>query len=429
MCSLPPKNKNSTTQIKRRAMKIHEYQAKELLQRFGVPVLFNKVAFDSATVGQITHDDFASRGVDVVVIKAQVHAGGRGKGTIYDINSGDAKEVFGKTVKGVNVVVGDNIADKAYQYAEAMLGNKLITIQTGAEGTIVNRLLIEEGCKIKNEYYAGIVLDRKSSKNTIMVSTEGGVEIEKVAEETPELIIKEAIEPGFGLSDFQARRLGFALKLEGKAFKEFVVFIKNLANAYEKLDCSLLEINPLVQTEDDSIIALDAKINFDDNAIFRHPEYIEMRDESEESPLEVEAAKYDLNYIKLDGNVGCMVNGAGLAMATMDMIQLSGGSPANFLDVGGGANPTRIANAFRIMMSDENVKAVLIKIFGGIVRCDKVADGIVQALKTVEVNVPLIIRLDGTNAEEGGETLRNSGLKFQVARTISEAAKMINEVV
>jgi succinyl-CoA synthetase beta subunit len=310
-----------------------------------------------------------------------------------------------------------------------MLGNKLVTIQTGAAGSIVHRLFIEEGVNIAKEFYASIVLDRQTGKNIIMVSTAGGMEIEKVAEETPHLIIKEHIDPSKGFQGYQARRLAFGLGLSGDAYKNFLVFIDRLVKAYEDMDCSLMEINPLVMTTDGKIIALDAKINFDDNALFRHPEFLELRDISEEAPLEVEASNYDLNYIKLDGNVGCMVNGAGLAMSTMDMIQLSGGSPANFLDVGGGANVKRISNAFRIMMSDPNVEAVLINIFGGIVRCDKVADGIMEALKTVVVDVPIIVRLDGTNAIQAAKTLKNSGMKFKVATTFEEAAKMVTEVV
>jgi succinyl-CoA synthetase beta subunit len=289
--------------------------------------------------------------------------------------------------------------------------------------------MIEEGVSIAKEFYAGIVLDRESGRNVVMCSTEGGMEIEKVAAESPEKILKEQIDPSIGFQTFQARRLGFGLGLKGDSFKHFVSFIEKLVNAYEKLDCSLLEINPMVQTTDNRIIALDAKMNFDDNGLFRHPEISDLRDTDEESPLEVLASKYNLNYIKLDGNVGCMVNGAGLAMATMDLIKLSGGTPANFLDVGGGANPERISNAFRIMLSDKNVKAVLINIFGGIVRCDKVADGIVQAMQSVAVEVPVIVRLDGTNAKEAAETLRNSGLKFKTAMTFEEAAKFVTEVI
>jgi succinyl-CoA synthetase beta subunit len=310
-----------------------------------------------------------------------------------------------------------------------MLNNKLVTIQTGEAGSIINRLLIEDGVAIEKEFYAGIVLDRATGMNTIMVSTEGGVEIEEVAAKTPEKIIKEAIDPKIGFQAYQARSLAFGLGLEGKAFKSFLKTISALVKAYEDLDASLMEINPLVLTKDDEVIALDAKMTFDENAIFRHKEYESLRDITEEDELEVEASKYDLNYMKLDGNVGCMVNGAGLAMATMDMIQMSGGEPANFLDVGGGANVERIANAFRIMMSDPNVEAVLINIFGGIVRCDKVAEGIIQALNTVDVDVPVIVRLDGTNAVEGAEALKNSGLEFKVGTNFEEAAKLVNEVV
>jgi succinyl-CoA synthetase beta subunit len=409
-------------------MKIHEYQAKELLKKFDVPVLKNKIVFDAETAGRIAYEEFESQGTNVIVVKAQVHAGGRGKGDVKNINTGDFVTLYGKPVKGVNVL-SHAISHLAWEYSKAMIGNKLITIQTGEAGAIIRKVLIEEGVKIKKEFYLSIVLDRGKSQNVIMASTEGGVEIEKVAEESPEKIIKVHIDPATGFMPFQAREIGFSLGLTGLAAKNFSKFITNLVKAYESLDCSMLEINPMVLTDDDRIIALDAKINFEDNAAFRHPEWAELRDIAEEDPLEVEASKYDLNYIKLDGNVGCMVNGAGLAMATMDLIQMSGGMPANFLDVGGGANVERIANAFRIMMSDPNVKAVLINIFGGIVRCDKVADGIVQALQGLEVNVPVIVRLDGTNAKEGAETLKRSGMKFEIARNFAEAARSVAEVV
>ncbi len=410
-------------------MKIHEYQAKELLKKYNVPVLFNRVVFSAEEAGRIAYEDFESQGRNVVVVKAQVFAGGRGKGVVVDPTTNEPKILFDKEVRGVNVVTGDNLADRVYRYALNMIGNKLVTVQTGAAGTIIRKVLLEEGVSIAKEFYAGIVLDRNVGRNTIMVSTEGGVEIEKVAEETPEKILKEWINPAIGFQSYQARRLAFGLGLSGDAFKNFIKFIHNLVRAYEELDCSLLEINPLVLTTNGEMIALDAKMNFDDNALFRHPEYAELRDTSEEDPLEVEASKYDLNYIKLDGNVGCMVNGAGLAMATMDLIQLCGGRPANFLDVGGGANVERISNAFRIMVSDPNVKAVLINIFGGIVRCDKVANGIVEALRNVEVKVPVIVRLDGTNAREGMEILKNSGLQFMTAITFEQAAQMVTEVV
>jgi succinyl-CoA synthetase beta subunit len=408
-------------------MKIHEYQAKELLSKYGAPTLFGRVVFSSYEAGKIAQEEFVDAGKNVIVIKSQVHAGGRGKGIIKDPDSGEVKKLFDKEVRGVNIVSGENPADIVHKYAEAMLGNKLVTIQTGEGGAIVQRLLLEEACAIKRELYLGIALDRAAGRNVVMASAEGGMEIEKIAAETPEKIFKEAIDPAVGFSPYQARHLAFALGLEGAALKNFTEFVSLLVKAYEDLDCSLVEINPLALLDDDRIIALDAKITIDDNALFRHPELLELRDFDEESPLEVEASKYDLNYIKLDGNVGCMVNGAGLAMATMDMIQQSGGSPANFLDVGGGANPHRIANAFRIMLSDPNVKAVLINIFGGIVRCDKVADGILQALKSIKVELPVIIRLDGANADEGIAALKSSGMEFKLAKTIAEAAKLVSE--
>ena len=410
-------------------MKIHEYQAKELLRKFNVPTLFGKVVFGAEEAGKVAYEDFVKKGVTTLVVKAQVHAGGRGKGIKFDIGSGNQVDFDGKSLRGVNLIRGENIADRVYQIAKNMIGNKLVTIQTGQAGCIVHRMLIEEGCSIAKEFYAGIVLDRQTGQNCIMVSTEGGVEIEKVASDMPEKILKEFIDPAKGLQAYQARRLAFGLGLSDLPFKNFVSFITKLYKAYEEMDCSLAEINPLVLTESGEMIALDAKMNFDDNALFRHKEFEELVDTSEDSQLEVEAAKYDLNYIKLDGNVGCMVNGAGLAMATMDMIQLAGGNPANFLDVGGGANPVRISNAFRLMLSDPNVKAVLINIFGGIVRCDKVADGIVEALKTVKVLVPIIVRLDGTNAKEAAVTLKNSGMKFLVAKNFEDAARKVTEVV
>lgn len=410
-------------------MKIHEYQAKELLRKFDVPVLSSSVIFSAEEAGKVAYDKFVQNGINTIVLKAQVHAGGRGKGIVHNVKTNDEIQYESKALRGVNVIHGGDLAHKAYEIADKMLGNKLVTIQTGAAGSVVGRMLIEEGCDIAKEFYAGIVMDRQTATNTIMVSTEGGVEIEKVAAETPELILKESINPKIGFQAHQARRLAFGLGLSGDAFKNFLKFISKLVKAYEALDCSLLEINPLVLSTDGEMIALDAKMNFDDNAMFRHPDYAELRDVSEEDPLEVEASKFDLNYIKLDGNVGCMVNGAGLAMSTMDLIKISGGEPANFLDVGGGANPTRIANAFKIMMSDPNVKAVLINIFGGIVRCDKVADGIVQALQEVKVDIPVIVRLDGTNAIEGAETLKKSGMEFKVAINFEDAAKKVTEIV
>lgn len=409
-------------------MNIHEYQAKALLKQYGVPVLENRVIFKPEDAEQAAKE-FIEKGSKVVVLKSQVHAGGRGKGKVHDINTNEIKQIDDKDVRGVNVIVGENLPAKAKAYAEATMGNKLVTIQTGETGAVVRRMMLEDGASIEKEFYISILLDRATSKNIIMASTEGGVEIEEVAEHTPEKILKETVDPKIGFQAFQARRLAFGLGLSGTAFKNFLKFVTNLINAYEALDCSMLEINPLIVTTDEQIIALDAKVNFDDNALFRHPNYAELRDVSEEDPLEYEASKYDLNYIKLDGNVGCMVNGAGLAMATMDMIKLSGGEPANFLDVGGGANVERIANAFRIMMSDKNVEAVLINIFGGIVRCDRVANGIIQALETVEVHLPLIVRLDGTNAELAADILDKSDLKFIVAKTFNDAANKVAAVV
>lgn len=402
-------------------MKIHEYQAKETLKKFGVPVqdgiaIKNLSEFDNA-ISQLQ-----ARGINQFVVKSQIHAGGRGKGKLYNPNNRE-ELVFEGGVKFTTSV------DKAREYASKMLGNLLVTHQTGAEGKIVKTLFITEGLDYKKELYLGILLDRGVSKNVIMASTEGGVEIEKVAEETPEKIIKEWIEPSVGIQSYQARKLAFGLGLEGNAFKSFISFIMKLYKAYEETDASLLEINPLIITNDDKIVALDAKMNFDDNALYRHPEIVAYRDLDEEDPLEIEASKFNLNYIKLDGNVGCMVNGAGLAMATMDIIKLAGGEPANFLDVGGGANKETVANGFKIILSDPNVKAILINIFGGIVRCDRVAQGVIDAVKEISVTVPVVVRLEGTNAIEAKELLENSGLNFEVATTLQEAAKKVTSVL
>ncbi len=410
-------------------MNIHEYQAKALLRKYGVPVPTGYVVQSPEQAGEIAYKEFVQKGQKVIVIKSQIHAGGRGKGVVHDIQTGAAREIDGKQVRGVSVLADGNLADRAYKIAQATIGNKLITIQTGAEGKIVRRMFIEEGMNIAQEYYLSILLDRQTSQNLIMASTEGGVEIEEVAEHAPEKILREYVDPVTGFRGFQARRLGIGLGLAGDALKSFVDFIQKLYRAYEEMDCAMLEVNPLVRTGDDKFIALDAKVTFDDNALYRHPDYAELRDLEEEEPLEIEASKYDLNYIKLDGNVGCMVNGAGLAMATMDVIQLAGGKPANFLDVGGGANVNRISNAFRIMLSDPNVKAVFINIFGGIVRCDRVANGIIQASQQVSLNVPCIIRLDGTNAVEAREILEKSGLTFSVGSTLEEAARKVKETV
>ncbi len=385
-------------------MKIHEYQGKEILKKFGVPVPQGGVAFSVDEAVEV-----AKRlGGSVWVVKAQIHAGGRGKG-------GGVK--VAKSIDEVRTLAGQ------------ILGMRLVTHQTGPEGKIVKRLLIEQGISIARELYVGITLDRARSQNVVMASTEGGMEIEKVAAETPEKILKEAVHPTIGLKDFQARKLAFGLGLSGDAFKNCVKFLRALYKAYEEMDCSLAEINPLVITTDGQVLALDAKINFDDNALDRHPELAPMRDLDEEEPLEIEASKFNLNYIKLDGNVGCMVNGAGLAMGTMDIIKLAGGEPANFLDVGGGANVTTVSNGFRIILSDKNVKAVLINIFGGIVRCDRVANGVVEAAKNVHVTVPVVVRLEGTNAKEARAILANSGLNFAVAESLEDAAAKVTKAI
>ncbi len=377
-------------------MKIHEYQGKEILRRFGVPVPRGIAAFsaDEARAAAV------ELGTPVVVVKAQIHAGGRGKGG------------------GVKVVSG---ADAAYDTAKAMLGMRLVTHQTGPEGRTVGRLLIEEGLAIARELYLGLVIDRATKRPVMMVSPDGGVEIEKVAAETPERIFKAFIDPALGLQGFQARQLAFALGLQGPQVGKAVKLMAAIYQAFLATDASLVEINPLIVTEAGDLVALDAKINFDDNALFRHADLKELRDLTEEDPLEIEASKFSLNYIKLDGTVGCMVNGAGLAMATMDIIKLAGGEPANFLDVGGGANAEQIKNAFRILMSDTNVRAVLINIFGGILRCDVLAEGVIAAVRDLGVRVPIVIRMEGTNVEQGKEMLKSSGLNFTTADTMGEA--------
>jgi succinyl-CoA synthetase beta subunit len=402
-------------------MKIHEYQAKEILKNYNVPVQ------DGIAIKDITEFDNAiqnlqQRGINQFVVKSQIHAGGRGKGKIYNPGNRDELILEG----GVKFTTS---VDKAKEYSRKMLGNLLVTHQTGPEGKIVRTLFIAEGLDYKKELYLGILLDRAVSKNVIMASTEGGVEIEKVAEETPEKIIKEWIDPAVGFQPFQARKLAFALGLEGDAFKNFIKFIPLLYKAYVETDASLLEINPLIITNDNKIVALDAKVNIDDNSLYRHKDIEAMRDFNEEDPLEIEASKYNLNYIKLDGNVGCMVNGAGLAMATMDIIKLAGGEPANFLDVGGGANKTTVANGFKIILSDHNVKAILINIFGGIVRCDRVAQGVIDAASEMRINVPIVVRLEGTNAKEASNILQNSGLNFIVAGSLKDAAEKVTSVL
>ena len=402
-------------------MKIHEYQAKELLKKFSVQVQ------DGVAIKHLDEFDKAiqqlkSQGIHQFVVKSQIHAGGRGKGKVY--NPGNRDEVI--LEGGVKFTTS---VEKAREYAEKILGNLLVTHQTGSEGKIVKTLFITEGLDYIKELYLGILLDRTVSQNVIMASTEGGVEIEKVATETPEKIIKVWVDPATGLQAFQTRELAFALGLSGDVFKNFQKFIQQLYAAYQATDASLLEINPLVITNDNRIVALDAKMNIDDNALFRHPEILAYRDLGEEDPLEIEASKYNLNYIKLDGNVGCMVNGAGLAMGTMDIIKLAGGEPANFLDVGGGANKETVANGFKIILSDPNVKAILINIFGGIVRCDRVAAGVIDATKTVNVTIPIVVRLEGTNAKEAGVLLKGSGLNFEVATTLKDAAEKVTAIL
>jgi succinyl-CoA synthetase beta subunit len=381
-------------------VKIHEYQAKALLSRYGVPVPRGEVAFNVQEVAEIVK----RLGTPVTVIKAQIHAGGRGKGG------------------GVKIAKS---ADEAEQFARAMLGSTLKTYQTGPEGQKVSRLLIEEGLAIDRELYLGLVVDRSTQRVVLMVSGEGGVEIEKVAHETPEKIHKVFINPAVGLLPFQAQQLGFALGLGGDSLKKGAKMMLALYNAFIASDASILEINPLIVTKTGDLLALDAKMNFDDNAMYRHADVRDLRDTSEEDPLEVEASKFSLNYIRLDGNIGCMVNGAGLAMATMDIIKLAGGEPANFLDVGGGANAEQIKNAFRILMADKNVKAVLINIFGGILRCDVLAAGVIAAVKELGVPVPIVIRMKGTNVEEGKKMLVESRLNFTTADTMDEAADKV----
>ena len=381
-------------------MKIHEYQAKAILAKHGVPVPQGEVIFKPEEAAAVAE----RLGGGTVVVKAQIHAGGRGKGG------------------GVKVVKGP---EEARAIAARILGMNLVTHQTGPSGQIVQRVLIEQGLKIERELYLGIVLDRASERLVLMVSPEGGVEIEKVAEDTPDRIFKTFIHPGIGLSPFQTRQLAFALGLRGPQVAQASRMMMALYDAYVASDASLLEINPLIVTESGDLLALDAKMAFDDNAMFRHPDFEALRDPSEEDPLEVEASKFSLNYIKLDGTIGCMVNGAGLAMATMDIIKLAGGEPANFLDVGGGANADQIKNAFRILMADEAVKAVLINIFGGILRCDVLAEGVIAAVKDLGVPVPVVIRMEGTNVEQGKRMLKESGLNFTTADTMSEAAEKV----
>ena len=402
-------------------MKIHEFQAKEILKKYNVPVQ-DGIAIKNLSEADNAISQLQQRGINQFVVKSQIHAGGRGKGKLYNPDKRDELILEG----GVKFVTSP---EKAKEYARKMLGNILVTHQTGSEGKKVKTLFITEGLDYKKELYLGILLDRSVSQNVIMASTEGGVEIEKVAAETPEKIIKVWVDPSVGLQPYQARKLAFSLGLTGDAFKNFLRFISTLYKAYEQTDASLLEVNPLVITNDNRVVALDAKMNFDDNALYRQKEIADFRDLDEEDPLEIEASKHSLNYIKLDGNVGCMVNGAGLAMATMDIIKLAGGEPANFLDVGGGANKTTVASGFKIILSDPNVKAILINIFGGIVRCDRVAQGVIDAAQEMHITVPIVVRLEGTNAREAADLLNSSGLNFEVAESLKDAAVKVTAVL
>jgi succinyl-CoA synthetase beta subunit len=395
-------------------MNIHEYQGKEILRQFGVSVPVGEVARTPDKAYEAAQRIKAETGADTWAVKAQIHAGGRGKGG------------------GVKIAKS---LDEVKNHAKAILGMNLVTHQTGPEGKVVHRVLVEQGIYYPGEsepqeFYMSVLLNRETGRNIIMYSTEGGMDIETVAEKTPHLIFKEEIDPATGILPFQARCIAFNLGLSGKAFKEMVKFVSALYQAFEKSDASLFEINPVFKTSDDLIMAADAKVNIDDNALYRHSDYSAMRDLNEEDPTEVEAGKFNLNFIKLDGNVGCMVNGAGLAMATMDIIKHSGGEPANFLDVGGTANAQTVEAGFRIILKDPNVKAILINIFGGIVRCDRVAEGVVEAYRTIgKIEIPVIVRLQGTNAEEAKVLIDNSGLEVHSAITLHEAAMKVSELV
>jgi len=384
-------------------MKIHEYQAKGILQKYGVPVPRGEMA-ETREQAEAAAGKLFDSGATGVVVKAQIHAGGRGKGG------------------GVKIAKS---LPEASELASKILGMTLITHQTGPEGRVVRRLLIEETLPIEKELYLGIVVDRAEARPVFMASAAGGMEIEQVAAENPDAIRKEYVDPGMGLEAFQARKLAFALGLKPEQINPAVKFMTGLYEAFEKTDGSLVEINPFISCSDGRLFALDAKMNFDDNALFRHPDIRELRDPSEEDPLEVESSKYGLNYIKLDGSVGCMVNGAGLAMATMDIIKYAGGLPANFLDVGGGANAEQVTHAFEILLSDKNVKAVLINIFGGILRVDTLATGVVEAAQKTHIQLPIVLRLEGTNVEQGREILKQSGLNFIVAETMKDAAEKV----
>ncbi len=394
-------------------MNIHEYQGKQLLSKYGVPVPRGYVAFSVEDAVKAAK----KLGGNVFVVKSQIHAGGRGAGRFQNDTSGKG---------GVRVVQS---IDEVRENATQMLGQLLVTKQTGKVGKKVNRLYIEEGCDIARELYIGMLLDRETSRLTMMGSTEGGIEIEEVAKKTPEKILKIAIDPATGMLPFHARQLAFGLGLVGKQVGAAVNFMLSMYKAFTELDCSIIEINPLVVSGSGDVIALDAKINFDDNALYRHNDIETMRDETEEDPAELEASKHELNYIKLDGSIGCMVNGAGLAMGTMDIIQLYGGSPANFLDVGGGATKERVTMAFKIILSDKHVEGILVNIFGGIMRCDIIAEGVVAAAREVSLNVPLVVRLEGTNVEQGKQIMADSGLPIISADNLADAAAKIVKAV
>jgi len=402
-------------------MNLHEYQAKELLKKYNVPVQEGYACSTVAEAEEAYSKIFTQYGSKFAVIKAQIHAGGRGKGTVKETG-----------INGVKVVKS---AEDAKDVAQKLLGGTLVTLQTGEAGKVVSKILVAQdmyydGPSERKEFYLSILLDRSSGQNVIMYSTEGGMNIEDVAHDTPEKIFKEMVHPGGGLPGFQARKIAFNLGVQGEALKNMVKFVTNIYNAYVGLDCAMLEINPLFKGADDKVVAVDCKMSLDDNALMRHPDIAAMRDVSEEDPTEVEAGKYNLNFVKLDGNVGCMVNGAGLAMATMDMIKLSGGEPANFLDVGGTANAQTVEAGFKIIMQDPNVKAILINIFGGIVRCDRVAQGVIDAYKNLgNINIPIIVRLQGTNAVEAKKLIDESGLRVQSAIQLSEAAELVKKAV
>ncbi len=402
-------------------MNLHEYQAKELLKKYNVPIQ-DGIAVDTSDAAVEAYKQLkVEYGNNFAVVKAQIHAGGRGKGLIKGTEQHGV--AVGKSAEDIEKIAGN------------ILGGVLVTKQTGEAGKQVSKVFVGrdvyyDGESPIKEFYLSVLMDRESKCNVVLYSPEGGMDIEKVAEETPELVFKEKVYPGMPLQGFQARKIAFNLGLSGKAFKNAAKFVTNLYNAYVGLDCSMLEINPMFKASDDQILAVDCKMKLDDNALMRHPDLLSLRDVTEEDPTEVEAGKYNLNFVKLDGNVGCMVNGAGLAMATMDMIKLSGGEPANFLDVGGTANAETVEAGFRIIMKDPKVKSILINIFGGIVRCDRVAQGVIDAYKSIgNIDIPIIVRLQGTNAEEAKKLIEESGLEVQSAVLLSEAADLVNETV